>query len=55
MSSAVLLPMVESMMATRPVAFMASLSKMGWLGLIISSTLAYAYSTSTLAKKGRHS
>ena len=55
MSSAVLLPMVESMMATRPVAFMASLSKMVWLGLIISSTLAYAYSTSTLAKKGRHS
>ena len=47
--------MIESMLATRPVAYMASLSKVGWLGLFITSTLAYAYSSSTLAKKGRNS
>ena len=32
-----------------------NLSKTSWLGLIISSTLAYAYSTSTLARRPRDS
>lgn len=42
---------LSRVLALPPVAYLASLSRLGWLGVFLGSTLLYAHNKSTLAKR----